>query len=275
MINSPIKRLIAQHAGKLRPLPNKQRDILAGGSESVVLVDGHNTVLLVTRKIAAKKIELLHGLVLDGLPFVKPTIVAMDMDLTRLINPDNPALARRSIRDNGAVFYPELWKKNVVYRLPRYDGTLLDLAELRFKEKNIEALETMLMQALTFLHRQQLSHNDIALKNIFYTGECPYLQFYLGDFGSLSKNTEKNHPSKCANDFKRMRRVIDEVKKIWVRKQKKREEIVQKSQALLPCFSAQLMKKIGVSPLNVKQLVGTSIPAENSQLKKARRRLRF
>lgn len=279
MIGSPIKRLIAQNAGRLRSLPKKKREILAGGSESVVLVDAHKTVLLVTRKIAAKNIELLHGLILDEQPFVKPKIVAIDADLVKLMNPDNPELAKRSAKEKGAVFYPELWKKNVVYSLPRYDGTLLDLAQLRFKEKNIEALEAMLTQALTFLHQQQLTHNDLALKNIFYKGEYPHLQFYLGDFGSLSKNTEKNHSLKCANDFKRMRRVIDNLKRILAYKVKKRSEISQRSQALLPIFTAQLMKKMGVSPLPLTTAARagqTQARAEASVSKQtAKRRLRF
>lgn len=251
MAKNPVMRRLSANAGTLSPLPKIQRQILAGGSESVVLIDGESDVLLVTRKLVAKNIELLHGLSLAKQPFVKPQIVGIDADLALLINPDSKASGKRLAKDQGAVFYSELWTKNVVYRLPRYDGTLENLKSMSFNEASILKLEITLEKAITFLHDHGLTHNDIAMKNIFYNGKAPNLEFYLGDFGSLSKNTSKTHEKKCQLDFERVAHIIRKAKEILEHKNKIRKKHNQPSQMFLPSFTNRLRARIGLSPIKL------------------------
>lgn len=249
--NLSIKQLLVANAGVLSSLPEMVRPILAGGSESVVLIDGDegNEVLLVTRKHLGKNIELLHGLPLAGQPFVKPRIVAIDADLALLMDPKAKARARKIAKEQGAVFYPELWSTNVVYSLPRYDGTLEDLKSLAFTETCIKNLEMRLTKALKFLHAHGITHNDIAMKNIFYKGKYPDLQFYLGDFGGLSKNTKSMHELKCRLDNLRMAHVIEKVKEILAYKNKIRKKHDDSSQKHLRMYNNRLRARLGISPI--------------------------
>lgn len=240
-----VKRQILQNIGPLVGLSKKKRAILASGAQSVVLIESHKEVLLVTKWSSASNIERLHGLDLKGQPFVKPKIVGLDVDLAKLISPKAPKEAKKLAKEMAEVDR-KLWTNNVVYLLPRYDGTLQDLPTIRFKDAQITALESTLTAALTFLHQQKLTHNDIALKNIFYKGENPHLQFFLGDFGSLSKNPKGTHERKCAEDFARVRRVISQAKKILEDKEKTR---IKLSSALLPSFAAYMIERLAISPL--------------------------
>lgn len=269
-----IKHRLAANAGTLCALPQRVRPILAVGSESVVLIDSEDSVLLIMRKHVAINIELLHGLSLDAQPFVKPKIVAIDADLALLMIPHSKAQAKRVAKVQGAVFYPELWTKNVVYSLPRYDGTLEDLSRISFSEVNIIALEKMLTTALTFLHEHNLTHNDIALKNIFYKGKSPDLQFYLGDFGSLSKKSSKTHAMNCQRDFARVAHVIEKVKKILEHKNAIRKKYDQPSLFLLPSYTNKLRARLGISPLKL-PTPATTDKVENIGKQSAAKKLRF
>ncbi len=246
-----IKQQLVANAGTLHALPQRVRPILAGGSESVVLEDGEDSVLLIMRKHVAINIELLHGLSLENQPFVKPKIVAIDTDLALLMEPHSKAHAKRVAKERAAVFYPELWTKNAVFSLPRYDGTLENLRSIRFSAACIENLEKTLTKALTFLHDHDLSHNDIAMKNIFYKGEYPDLKFYLGDFGSLSKNTNTTHTNKCQMDLARVAHVIAKAKSILEHKNVIREKHARGSHLLLPSYTNKLRARLGVSPLKL------------------------
>lgn len=272
-LRGSVEQLLVANAGTLSPLLKIQRQILAGGSESVVLIDGDD-VLLVTRKHLGMNIEFLHGLPLDDQPFVKPKIVAIDADLASLIDPDSKPRAKRIAKERSAVFYPELWTKNVVYRLPRYDGTLEDLKSVSFKETDIQNLEKILTKALKFLHTHGLTHNDIALKNIFYKGEYPDLHFYLGDFGSLSKNDENAHNLKKQLDLARLTHVVGKVKAILEFKNDVRTKLNDPSQQQLPSYNNRLRARLGISPMKPLTPVVQKVESSTSN-KLAAKKLRF
>ncbi len=216
---SPFKAQLAKKTAALTPLKEITREVIATGRQSVVLAEGDNHVLLVTPYLVAKQnLELLRKLNTRTCPFACPQLVALNANLGELINPLNPDKARNFTKKQFSIMYPKIWYDNVVYQLPRFDGTLEDLKE--YSEESINQLNKTLTESLTFLHKNGLTHNDLSLKNIFYSGQHPHLQFHLGDFGSVTKNSKITHETLRLKDFMRLGRVVAQAQKILERKRK-------------------------------------------------------
>jgi|GEM_PF-6421228 len=235
MKSSPIKQQIAKRAGQLRSITQRQRDIIGCGSQSVVLANGHNEVYVVTRTIVAKNIELLRDLPEDPALFSIPKVVGINEDLVKLISGNAPLKTKKRLSKQYDINPPQLWNSNIIYSLPRYDGTLEDLKIIRFNEESIKTLRETLYQALTLLHDNGLSHNDISLRNIFYKGQHPHIKFFLGDFGKLTKNDDASHDKKCGKDLMRLERVIVKVRETLARKERIREKKI--SLGFVPGFT--------------------------------------
>jgi len=132
--------------------------------------------------------------------------------------------------------------------MPRFAGTCENLISTGFKEDSIAHLESRLSETLQLLHAKRLTHNDIALRNIFYTGTYPHLQFYLGDFGSSSFNTRLAHVQKSAEDLKTCQHVVGNAKKILSNKSQETPEKLRQLHKMLPVFAQIRRRKLGLSP---------------------------
>ncbi len=236
MISSPVKKHIANRAGPLQSFVQRKRAIIGCGAQSVVLTNGHNEVYVVTRTTIAQNIELLRDLPEDPALFSVPKVVGINEDLAKLISPLSPKKTKKQLSKQYTIYPPQLWVSNIIYELPRYDGTLEDLKKIRFNEDSIKILQETLSKALTLLHKHGLSHNDVSLRNIFYKGQLPHLHFFLGDFGSVTKNSEANHEANCAKDFLRLKRVINKAREILSGKKKNDRKIKKVFRDILPNF---------------------------------------
>jgi hypothetical protein len=259
VINSPVKKQIAERAGKLMPLIKRKHPIVGVGAQSVVLANGHNEVYVITRTTVAQNIELLRDLPSDPSLFSVPRVVGINEDLAKLISPQSPDKTKKQVSKQYHINYPQLWMSNIVYVLPRYDGTLEDLKGLRFNEDSIIALQETLSKALTVLHTHGLSHNDVSLRNIFYKGQAPHLQFFLGDFGSVTKNSE-NHHENCAKDFLRLQRVTDKAREILARKVKHVQKIKNVFRSIVPNFDRQRKDpETSIIPMEIERVGETKL----------------
>lgn len=278
MINSPAKRQIANRAGHLDPIIQRQREVIGCGAQSLVLANGHNQVYTVTRTTIAQNIELLREVPEDPNLFSIPKVVGINQDLAKLISPDAPEKTKKRISKIYEINPPQLWVSNIVYELPRYDGTLEDLKKIRFNEASIKTLQETLQSALTLLHDHGLSHNDISLRNVFYKGQLPHLKFFLGDFGSLTKNTEANHETKCGKDLMRLQRVIDKAKEILASKEKYTNKKKQIIRSLLPQFNHS-REEAPQTPeellVDVFATLKKDSPPQNSVERRSRKKLNF
>lgn len=184
-------------------VPNRKRPFLAAGSQCVALEDGHKKVLLVAPLEAAKGIELVNKSFSklsvakkQSLPFELPNLIGRNKPLHKLMNLSSDKSLTHAKGTYLANVNPKIitGTENVIYELTRYDGTLEDFREnTRFKSDSVDQILKEISNALNILHKQKLSHGDVALRNIFYTGTYPNFKFYLGDFGSakpLSSNKE-------------------------------------------------------------------------------------
>ncbi|MBI2792423.1 MAG: hypothetical protein HYX61_10740 [Gammaproteobacteria bacterium] len=281
--SSPTKAQLQSKAMTLPPIERKPRETVGQGDQSLILANGHNKVLVVTRYMVAKKIELLRTKVaLDqrskGLAI--PEFVGMNENLANLIDPDNPQKAKKSFKYSSNILPTEIWSTNIVYELPRYEGSLEDCkGVLRYKEDSIEQLETYLYNVIDLLHEHNLTHNDISLKNIFYSGTYPHLEFHLGDFGSLTENSPAKHQKKCEADDSKIVYVINQLKQIL---ENKRNIVNNKNsyiQETLPYFAARQAKKFGISPIKGPKINNTprsESTSENIEEKSSsKKKLRF
>lgn len=224
------------------------------GDQALCLANGHKTVLLVTDYAIGINIHDLKN-ALEAILTDKekkefcleiPTLRAIDVDLYRLINPAH----RKAAKSDADLRYPllkrQIEKTNFIFKMSRYDGTLLNAQTLRYKEKSINDLERSLKTTLAILHHHGYSHNDIFLKNIFYKGEYPKLKFFLGDCGSITKNPPSMHAARCDEDLRNVKRIVEKMKEIldskYALKLKARDSD-------LPSFENHRLKKMGVSPL--------------------------
>jgi hypothetical protein len=260
--SSPTKSALLTKATTLPPLERKPRNTIGQGAQSLILANGHNKVLMVTRYTVAKKIELLRAKVAHdqrSKSLAIPEFVGMNENLASLIDPDNPGKAKKSFKYSGNILPAEIWSTNIVYELPRYEGSLEDCkGGLRYKEDSIEKLEIYLYDVMDLLHEHNLTHNDICLKNIFYSGTYPHLEFHLGDFGSLTENSSVQHQKKREADDSKITYVINQLKKIL---EKKRNIVNNKNSYLketLPYFAARQAKKFGISPIKIPKISNSS-----------------
>lgn len=233
MIDSPFKQALANRVGKLETLDKKKREIIGCGAQSVVLANSHKEVYVVTRTVVAKSIELLKDLPERPTLFAVPKVVGINIELAGLISTEAPEKTKKEIRKIHDINPSQLWNRNIVYSLPRYDGTLEDLNTLRFSKDSVKTLRSTLQEALTFLHDNGLTHNDIALRNVFYKGQSPHLTFFLGDFGKVTKNDENSHGTKCAKDLMRLNLLIDKVYKTLEHKEEIRTKYAQQNKSYL------------------------------------------
>jgi len=264
MILSPFKQKLVERSGPFSSLEKRNRNVFACGAQSLVLTEGLQHVLVITQTSVAKNIELLRDVPDDETLFSKPKVVGINVDVGELLDPDSPLKAKNNIKKNHGISYPHLLTKNVVYLLPRYDGTLEDLSAIRFQQHNIDDLNRTLNKALKVLHQHNITHNDLSLKNIFYKGQYPNIEFFLGDFGSLTNNEPKKHAVKCATDLSRLKRLIDKAQQILGKKENFAEK-TRSTLSFVPAYSArqqQLMnttfKKMRVSPQGDKKKAAES-----------------
>lgn len=239
--SSPFKKSLQVKVAKLEPLEKIHREVVAAGQQSLVLTEGHHHVLLATRYLVAKNnVQYLQKLDPATCPFALPSLVAFNVDLAALIDPLKPNKTRGYIKRHYTI-YPELWCNNVIYKMPRYPGTLMDLKKIRFNEISIEHLNKTIQASLKFLHDNDLTHNDISAKNIFYSGQHPTLQFHLGDFGSITLNSKTTHELKRQKDMQRLKRVVEEAHRILKAKMAHSQKI---SQSLLFLFEKAEQKDL-------------------------------
>jgi len=156
----------------------------------------------------------------DDKCLVIPKLVAADVDLAALINPDAPQRVRIENRLAFDYLYRELWHKNVVYELPRFDADLEILKEksFSFNEKSIDLIEQSFTTALEFLHGKGITHNDISPKNSLLKGERPAFIFALTDLGQATVNDDPSHEAKCEKDWQRLRWMINSFRELLVKK---------------------------------------------------------
>lgn len=267
MLLSPFKQKLVARSGPFANLEKCKRNVLACGAQSLVLGAG-SEALVVTMTQIAERIELLHDLPVDETLFSKPKIVGINVDVATLIDPENPSKAKKSISKSHTIYYPQLWNKNIIYTLPRYDGTLEDLVGMYYTTRNITQLEKMLSRALKLLHNHHLTHNDLSLRNIFYKGSHPDIQFFLGDFGSLSKNVGKVHDQKVQKDLTRCNRIIAKAKEIL---EQKKTNDTKPSGSVLPSYSRRQrglvnedFKRLTISSVD-EIVIKTSVPKPRSR----------
>ncbi|MGE3318900.1 MAG: hypothetical protein AB7I18_06350 [Candidatus Berkiella sp.] len=266
MILSPFKQKLIERSGPFADLENRKRNVLACGAQSLVL-DAGKQVLVATMTQVAERIELLHELPVDETLFSKPKIVGINVDVATLIDPANPSKAKKDISKTLTIYYPQLWNKNIIYTLPRYDGTLEDLVTIYYTARTITVLEKMLYRALKLLHDHHLTHNDLSLRNIFYKGKHPDIQFFLGDFGSLSKNVGKVHEQRAQKDLARCKRIIAKAKEVLAHK---KSNDAKPSVPFVPSYSRRQrgqvnedFKRLSIS--SIEEDSKTSVPKSRSR----------
>lgn len=208
------ERLIKEAAARTPPSPRERR-IIGTGDQCVVLEQGHHEVYVVTRFQIAKKFEILKekfNLMPEDLPFHIPEFVNVNQPLAKLHAPKANARNQKFFKRQYDI-YGQLLEENCIYKLPRYSGTLEDVFK-RYKQATIDLLRARLTRALTLLHEKGLTHNDLSAKNIFFNGAYPDIQFYLGDFGSLTENTNpKTHEKNCAKDWSKLTSILGNMQK--------------------------------------------------------------
>lgn len=233
------------------PIKKKPYEIIGSGSQSIVLEKNHHRVFIVTGMQVSQRIALLHKKLSASTPLsiAIPIPVAQNIDLGSLVNPDHPANGMKTIKQHIPTLYRTLQKENTVYELPRYAGTLENLKTIRFKAPSIQVLEKTLHAALRLLHQHNLTHNDLSLKNIFYSGVFPDLAFHLGDFGSLTENSNpKKHAKKCSADFRRLNKIIADATSILKDKYTPLPYSDYSTQ-FMPNFENKRREKLGISPI--------------------------
>lgn len=228
----------------LPPLSKKKYPHFAIGSQSIVLQNEPHHVLIITSHSTAQKIEIVRSTLIDEkfkANLAIPTLVGINESISQLLVPNNPHKKQdyKTCRQN-------ILTHNIVYELPKYDGTLDDLLKKQFEEDSIENLKNTLTKALKYLHDNGITHGDIAKRNIFYTGTYPDFKFFLADFGSVS-NERKTFQERSKKDLYVLENLLSAIEK----------EVKQRSASLkitdindtTPLFRASLRNKRGLRPL--------------------------
>ena len=190
---------------------NKPREIVGIGSNSVVFSDGPSYVLVVTSQKCAENIQLL----LDALKKANckecpksltiPEYITKNFDFSVFFHEATRKTEMAELSQKPAFGTPKNFRyHNAIFRLPRYDGTIEDFKA--YPHTLIEKMYRAVSSALDFIHRMNLTHNDIAKRNIFYKGIFPELTFYLGDYGNVLNLTPNSHQ----NDLARLLKVRQE-----------------------------------------------------------------
>lgn len=247
LLLSPTAAFLNAKAANLRPFLSK-REIIGTGDQSLVLKNGDYSVYLVTKRHIAEKFKLLNEAI--RLPKINPSFhipqfVASNENLQDLIDPNCTDKNAKMFKNNFRL-YGTLCKENEVYELPYYDGTLEVLNNLHFEKEDITTLEKKLNAALVLLHSKNLTHNDISLKNVFYTNR-PHLNFYLGDFGSITKNSAKDHDYAKQKDLNAVQRIIRKAKEILETKRKTKAKISSQMAKQYPSLMNAKLKKLGLA----------------------------
>lgn len=243
------KRFLSHVKRQLPLLPEERYSYFKSGDQSLVLKKGKDQILLATSYGAAKSIEIVRGCFSNNQSMTSlaiPTLVGIDLNIANLLNPDDPAAALRKIKHELKCQHTKTLTTNIVYELPRFSGTLEDIAELRFKDDSIEELSSSLRLALETLHKQGITHGDLALRNIFYLGTYPDYQFFLGDFGKASQ-TKRTFSKRCLKDIADLERLLETVQKT-VRDKYNNSNKRQYIHLMLPSLSNAIRKRKGLSP---------------------------
>lgn len=229
-------------------MPKRKRPYLGAGAYSVALENGHKKILLVTPLSAAKGIELVKKSFArvskaerQNWPFELPNLVEINKPLHLLMN----LASDQSLNHAKGTYLANVSSKiingteNVVYELTRYDGTLEDFKEnIRFKQSSVDMVAKIISEALDILHKQNITHGDVALRNIFYTGSYPHFKFYLGDFGS-AKMMASNSKKKGSPDIEKDKENLNFVIKQLHEKLEKNPPSPEKKKDILFQFNAQ------------------------------------
>ena len=197
MLNNPIFQ---------QGIEEKPHNILGEGAHCIAFEEGHHTVLLATRQLAAKKIFLLSKSLshAEQFPpgFELPQHIATNVNLSSIIDPTKPPDRLRKRHHELLTVSPrDIWNTNYIFRLTRYEGTLEKFHTIKFNESDIELIRSTLTNILDFFHANKITHNDIAKRNIYYKKSNDKFSFYLGDFSSITHDeSEKTYLRKCEKD---------------------------------------------------------------------------
>lgn len=228
--NTEFVKGILSKTESLEPLIQRERSLLAAGSNSIALKDGHHQVLLITDHTNAKNIEAFLEKVSEYLAqdstrevpacIVLPKLVGAHQSLEALIDPQNPDGVKKRLKHTTKNLKSSIWENNVIYELDQFDGSLEAFQDIRYKEETIPQVITALCQAVDFIHSLGMTHNDLALRNILFKGSYPKFSFGLTDFGSTSYNLvekdgqidAKKHNRKKQKDLHMINRIEDKLK---------------------------------------------------------------
>lgn len=268
-------------AVNLPSLESKERAILGAGAHTICLKEGMRTVLLIMGYSKAKNVFLLiesigqlNQKLLKGFMMDVPQLCGTDQNVYALLDPlDNRSAHQRADLELGymsSTTFNVIKNKNIVFKMPLYDGTLEFPKAIRYKENTIKDLERSLYKTLNILHMLGFTHNDINLKNIFYIGEYPNIKLYLGDFSAITKNNESVHVERSKQDFKSVEHVVQQLKNILEAKYTNSQP---EKKLQFPSLEAHRRKKLGVSPIKASLIKDKEQSTENRNSKRTGRRL--
>ncbi len=234
-------------APQLPPIPAKKREIISSGAQSLVLAESHKEVLLVTTRKTAENIALLSNRVKSALIDVPVHVgdnVSLVTLLTGVASPDKKLIQATRKKHNLPA---SLLHKNVVFKMPRYDGSLEMLKTIRFKEDSIRNLKKTLTNTIKLLHNKHLTHNDIVLRNVLYKGEFPNISFRLCDWGSLTASCPIKDSKKFQDDLNKINRIVTKAQEILESKTAFKKQAQKNS--TISANDAKKALALGMSPL--------------------------
>lgn len=230
-------------AKAFKPLQPRKRTFIGCGQSSIAISDTHHELLLVTNHKSARNIEpfteLMKVLKDEGtnipLAIILPQAVGYHLELDSLMDHDDPNDARKALKERTESLNTHIWRKNVVYSMEKFDGSVECFYKMRFRQDTIDLIMTELKKALEFMHNYGFTHNDIAERNIFYKGQYPNITIGLGDFGSCTYNPVvdgvnldlRKHHEKSQLDFLQLNRVRERLTKLLESKQSPDKRLAQ------------------------------------------------
>ncbi len=210
---------LKQKANRLPSIPTSQREIIGVGRHSIALDNSDSTILLVTSLKTASKIELLRSKIRSkklSNQLDIPTFVGCHANLGQLIN---PSLPKKKIRSRTKLILASadsrLWRTNVVYCMKKYHGSLEDFSEVSFTTSTIKKCLQELSQIVYSLHDLNITHNDVACRNVLWRGSFPNFKFTITDWSSMSINQNNQaHLLRIEKDLKGLCQIEAKLNKI-------------------------------------------------------------
>lgn len=256
--SSPKKMCSPNHKLSLSRLPKHQRELLSCRGQSLVLTDGSRHVLLIThdkfatniRRIAKVSESPIQAEAMHLL-FPEEVDITTSNELLEIIDELDPENARKTLFSSE--FYRQLTPKQkqsfhqkpCVFRFKRCNGSLEDLlSETRLTDKFIEMFEEQIQTAIDVLDAQQMSHNDVAMRNVLLSGIFPHIKFFLADYGSVSVNVEEGpHIKKYQRDCSRLQAMISKLKQeLRERKERKAKQETLIATGVAMTFSCKRLR---------------------------------